>query len=195
MKKIVSFLFVLMLLFSSCKVKPDYGKLDYTKLSTYDGKWDNISSYLDKDFLKENLSKKAEKRSMRAEDLKQSYNAKFFSLFKAVEIKDDEAIFYDKPVKDGGKVVEKAKYKFLFVKEQKITEKDEDNLKWNVYESDKKDGRFRYIMLLPLSDEHGVKTLVMRAGDNYENMLSSIVWEPTYVDENTSEDEIKKYFE
>lgn len=158
-------------------------------LADWEGEWNGMQLYLDKDELDETWEQLGEKEGKSADEAKKAYKEKRDFDFGGLKIEGDTLIAYDNfPSESGAKELETSEYKWVKSHEM---EHDGHKLNFEEFKTDNPDAKYPVMLLMPVHGEEEMTHFHLRAGDDADELMKKEGWFPTFVKPNTTMDQIK----
>lgn len=156
-------------------------------LSDWEGEWNDMGGYLDKDEVQSAFKTLAEKEKVDEKEAKENYLKKRKCDFGGLEIKDNKIKFLkDFPDKKGD-VISESEYKYVGKEE---VEHGGHKLEWDIFEAKNDDAPYKFILMMPIHGEESLTHFHMRYGDDKDKLLKDESWFPTFVKPNTTDAQI-----
>ena len=156
-------------------------------LSDWEGEWNDMGGYLDKDEVQSAFKTLAEKEKVDEKEAKENYLKKRKSDFGGLEIKDNKIKFLKDFPDKKGEVIGEGEYKFF---EKQEVEHGGHKLEWDIFEAVNDDAPYKFILMMPIHGEESLTHFHMRYGDDKESLLKDEGWFPTFVKPNTTDAQI-----
>lgn len=172
---------------SSSNIEEKKEDASEVSLSDWEGEWNNMGGYLDKDEVQSAFKTLAEKEKVDEKEAKENYLKKRKCDFGGLEIKDNKIKFLkDFPDKKGD-VISESEYKYVGKQE---VEHGGHKLEWDIFEAKNDDAPYKFILMMPIHGEESLTHFHMRYGDDKESLLKDEGWFPTFVKPNTTDAQI-----
>ena len=172
---------------SSSNIEEKKEDASEVSLSDWEGEWNNMGGYLDKDEVQSAFKTLAEKEKVDEKEAKENYLKKRKCDFGGLEIKDNKIKFLkDFPDKKGD-VISESEYKYVGKQE---VEHGGHKLEWDIFEAVNDDAPYKFILMMPIHGEESLTHFHMRYGDDKESLLKDESWFPTFVKPNTTDAQI-----
>lgn len=172
---------------SSSNIEEKKEDASEVSLSDWEGEWNNMGGYLDKDEVQSAFKTLAEKEKVDEKEAKENYLKKRKCDFGGLEIKDNKIKFLkDFPDKKGD-VISEIEYKYVGKQE---VEHGGHKLEWDIFEAVNDDAPYKFILMMPIHGEESLTHFHMRYGDDKESLLKDEGWFPTFVKPNTTDAQI-----
>lgn len=156
-------------------------------MADWDGTWNNMGAYLDKEELQGAFEELGKKENSDAATAKAAYVEKRKCDFNGMIVEGDMVTFLDNFKDDGGKEVGKGEYAFLESKEAKH---GNHTLEWDIFEAKTPDAPYKYLLMMPIHGEETLTHFHMRYGDDKDALLAKEGWFPTFVKPTTTMDQL-----
>lgn len=156
-------------------------------LSDWEGKWNSMEGYLDKEEVQDAFKTLAEKENTDQETAKKAYLEKRKCDFKGLEIEGEKAKFYQEFPEDSSNESKEVEYKFIDKKEVKH---GSHMLEWDIFEAVSPDAEYKYLLMMPIHGEESLTHFHMRYGNDVDELLEKDGWFPTFVKPNTTDSQI-----
>ena len=156
-------------------------------LSDWEGKWNSMEGYLDKEEVQDAFKTLAEKENTDQETAKKAYLEKRKCDFKGLEIEGEKVKFYQEFPEDSSKESSEVEYKFIDKKEVKH---GSHMLEWDIFEAVSPDAEYKYLLMMPIHGEESLTHFHMRYGNDVDELLEKDGWFPTFVKPNTTDSQI-----
>lgn len=156
-------------------------------LSDWEGKWNSMEGYLDKEEVQDAFKTLAEKENTNHETAKKDYLEKRKCDFKGLEIEGEKVKFYQEFPEDSSKESSEVEYKFIDKKEVKH---GSHMLEWDIFEAVSPDAEYKYLLMMPIHGEESLTHFHMRYGNDVDELLEKDGWFPTFVKPNTTDSQI-----
>ena len=172
---------------SSSNIEEKKEDASEVSLSDWEGEWNNMGGYLDKDEVQSAFKTLAEKEKVDEKEAKENYLKKRKCDFGGLEIKDNKIKFLkDFPDKKGD-VISESEYKYVGKQE---VEHGGHKLELDIFEAVNDDAPYKFILMMPIHGEESLTHFHMRYGDDKESLLKDEGWFPTFVKPNTTDAQI-----
>lgn len=153
------------------------------ELSDWNGEWNSISLYLDEEEIKEAYQELADRHSISVEEAKKEYEDEVKTDFVSIKVQDDEISFYNEL---DGEPVEKSKYTYI-----KAHKGEHGGREFYWYEFQAEDDiKHKNILLMDIHGEETMPHFHMRYGDNIEELVKLLGWNPTLLSPTSTIDQI-----
>lgn len=156
-------------------------------LADWQGKWNSMSGYLDKEEVQEGFKTLAKKENKDEETAKKDYLEKRKSDFGGLEIEGNKAKFYNEFPDEGKKPIAEVEYKYIDKKEVKH---GSHMLEWDIFEATSDNAEYKYLLMMPIHGEESLTHFHMRYGNDKDELLKQESWFPTFVKPNTTDQQI-----
>ncbi|MDU1707471.1 MAG: ZinT/AdcA family metal-binding protein, partial [Anaerococcus vaginalis] len=153
---------------SSSNIEEKKEDASEVSLSDWEGEWNNMGGYLDKDEVQSAFKTLAEKEKVDEKEAKENYLKKRKCDFGGLEIKDNKIKFLkDFPDKKGD-VISESEYKYVGKQE---VEHGGHKLEWDIFEAVNDDAPYKFILMMPIHGEESLTHFHMRYGDDKDKLL------------------------
>ena len=156
-------------------------------LSDWEGEWNDMGGYLDKDEVQSAFKTLAEKEKVDEKEAKENYLKKRKCDFGGLEIKDNKIKFLKDFQDKKSEVIGESEYKYVGKEE---VEHGGHKLEWDIFEAVNDDAPYKFILMMPIHGEESLTHFHMRYGDDKESLLKDEGWFPTFVKPNTTDAQI-----
>ena len=156
-------------------------------LSDWEGEWNDMGGYLDKDEVQSAFKTLAEKEKVDEKEAKENYLKKRKCDFGGLEIKDNKIKFLKDFPDKKSEVIGESEYKYVGKEE---VEHGGHKLEWDIFEAVNDDAPYKFILMMPIHGEESLTHFHMRYGDDKESLLKDEGWFPTFVKPNTTDAQI-----
>ena len=156
-------------------------------LSDWEGEWNDMGGYLEKDEVQNAFKTLAEKEKVDEKEAKENYLKKRKCDFGGLEIKDNKIKFLKDFPDKKGEVISESEYKYV---EKQEVEHGGHKLEWDIFEAVNDDAPYKYILMMPIHGEESLTHFHMRYGDDKDKLLKEEGWFPTFVKPNTTDVQI-----
>lgn len=156
-------------------------------LSDWEGEWNDMGEYLDKDEVQSAFKTLAEKEKVDEKEAKENYLKKRKCDFGGLEIKDNKIKFLKDFPDKKSEVIGESEYKYVGKEE---VEHGGHKLEWDIFEAVNDDAPYKFILMMPIHGEESLTHFHMRYGDDKESLLKDEGWFPTFVKPNTTDAQI-----
>lgn len=156
-------------------------------LSDWEGEWNDMGGYLDKDEVQSAFKTLAEKEKVDEKEAKENYLKKRKCDFGGLEIKDNKIKFLKDFPDKKGEVISESEYKYI---EKQEVEHGGHKLEWDIFEAVNDDAPYKFILMMPIHGEESLTHFHMRYGDDKDKLLKDEGWFPTFVKPNTTDAQI-----
>lgn len=156
-------------------------------LSDWEGEWNDMGGYLDKDEVQSAFKTLAEKEKVDEKEAKENYLKKRKCDFGGLEIKNNKIKFLKDFPDKKSEVIGESEYKYVGKEE---VEHGGHKLEWDIFEAVNDDAPYKFILMMPIHGEESLTHFHMRYGDDKESLLKDEGWFPTFVKPNTTDAQI-----
>lgn len=156
-------------------------------MADWEGEWNDMGGYLEKDEIQEAFKALAEKENTDEASAKEAYLKKRKCDFGGLGIKGDHVKFLKEFPDAKGEVLGEADYMF---KESIEVDHGGHKLEWDVFEATSEDAPYKVLMMMPIHGEESLTHFHMRYGDDKEALLKEEGWYPTFVKPSTTDQQI-----
>lgn len=167
---------------------------EITSLTAWNGDWNNMGAYLDKEEIQLAYEKIAEKEGTSAEEEKEKYIEKRKTDFDGMSIEGEKITLYDGFKSDGANEIASSEYTYKGTEKTKMGRHD---LVWSIFEANDESAPYKYFLMMPVHGEDGLKHFHLRYGnEDPKELLEKESWFPTMiVPESTTEQIIEEMTE
>lgn len=165
----------------------DKEKSSEVSLADWEGEWNNMGGYLDKDEVQSAFKTLAEKEKVDEKEAKENYLKKRKCDFGGLEISGDHVKFLKEFPEAKGEVIAEADYKF---KEKVEAEHEGHKLEWDIFEATSENAPYKVLMMMPIHGEESLTHFHMRYGDDKDSLLKEEGWYPTFVKPSSTDQQI-----
>ena len=152
-------------------------------MADWEGDWNNMGSYLEKEEVQPAFKTLAEKESMDEKEAKEGYLKKRKCDFNGLSIKGDHVKFLKDIPEANGEVAGEADYEFV---ESVAVEHGGHKLEWDVFKAKSDDAPYKVLLMMPIHGEESLTHFHMRYGDDKDSLLKEEGWYPTFVKPNST---------
>lgn len=156
-------------------------------LSEWEGEWNDMSGYLDKEEIQPAFKTLAENEKIDEKEAKENYLKKRHSDFSGLRIKGNEVEFLNDFPDNNPEVQGKGTYKFV---EKQEVEHGGHKMEWDVFEAENEDAPYKFLLMMPIHGEESLTHYHMRYGDDKDKLLAEEGWYPTFVKPSTTDQQI-----
>ena len=160
---------------------------DEATIADWEGEWNNMGGYLEKDEIQEAFKTLAEKENTDEASAKEAYLKKRKCDFGGLEIAGDHVKFLKEFPDAKGEVIGEADYTF---KEKIEVEHGGHKLEWDIFEANSDNAPYKVLMMMPIHGEESLTHFHMRYGDDKEALLKEEGWYPTFVKPSSTDQQI-----
>ena len=162
-------------------------KMDEVSLADWEGKWNSMSAYLDKNEVQGAFTDLAKKENTDEESAKKAYVEKRHCDFNGLEIEGNKVKFYNEFPDEGKEATAEVEYKYVDKQEVKH---GNHMLEWDIFEAVSPDAEYKYLLMMPINGEESLTHFHMRYGNDKDELLGEEKWFPTFVKPNTTDQQI-----
>lgn len=155
-------------------------------MSDWEGTWNNMGAYLEREELQDAFKKLGEKDGKSADEAKAAYIEKRKCDFDGMVVKGDKVTLLDGFENENGKEIESVEYEFL--ETHKVKHGNHD-LEWHAFKA-KGDAKYPIMLMMPVHGEESLTHFHMRYGDDVKALLEKEGWYPTFVKPNTTNEQL-----
>lgn len=158
------------------------------KLSDWNGEWNSMGAYLDKEELQVAFETLAKNENKEVSEVKEAYVQRRAADFNGLIIKDDKISFYTGfPTEENATAEAENTYTYL---ESYKVKHGHSELEWDVFKANEEDAKYPLLMLMPIHGEETLTHFHMRYGASVEEMFAKKNWYPTFVAPDTTDDQL-----
>lgn len=157
-------------------------------LKDWEGTWNSITAYFDKDEYKDAFEKLGKKDNKTADEAKKELTKKRKANFNGLVISGDTISFLDNFASENGK--EMAKLKYTYVESHKVKHGNHE-LAWHVFET-KDSQEYKYLLMMPIHGEEELTHFHMRYGKDVKELLAMEDWYPTFIKPTSTVEQISE---
>lgn len=159
-----------------------------TSLEDWEGTWNNMGAYLDKDEIQKAFDELAEKEGVTPEEAKKTYEEKRHCDFNGLVVEGDTVKFLDKfEDEEGHKVISESEYEFV---ENQVVEHGSQELTWSIFKAKDENADYKFLCLMEVHGEEALTHFHLRYGDTIEEAMADDSWYPTFVKPSSTTDQI-----
>lgn len=158
-------------------------------LANWEGSWNDFSSYLDKDEVKDAFDEAAEASKSTPEDVKAELKESRACEFHGLKIEGETVSFLDSFESEGGAETTKASYELV---DSKKVMHGGHELEWNIFKAKEADAAYPVLLMMPVHGEEEITHFHMRYGADADELLAMEDWYPTFVAPSSTIDQVKE---
>lgn len=156
-------------------------------LADWEGEWNDMGGYLDKDEVQEAFKTLAENENVSEEEAKSSYLEKRHCDFKGLRISGDKVEFLNDFPEKNPDALGEGEYEFV---EKREVDHAGHKMEWDIFKAKSDDAPYKYLLMMPIHGEESLTHYHMRYGDDVESLVNKEGWFPTFVKPNTTDSQI-----